>query len=254
VTFEESDSLVEQHDVLNFGVSQRLQTKRGPQGRERTVDWMRLDTDLTWVDNSEPVSSASTDRLIWSRPFVPLSVFAGPKIFYSDLDDNLGLRKFENFGPRRNYFASDYIWRVSDTTAVLSDINYDLQSGIVQQYNVGFTRLVWPNLSYYLGSRYLRRVEVLDEKGSNAFTFAATYVLDPRYTLVFSQQFDFDYGANIRSDITVIRRYHRMFCSLTLSADASLDQQSVVFSIWPQGVHELAIGSRRYTDIGGGMY
>ncbi|MHC4636464.1 MAG: LPS-assembly protein LptD [Planctomycetota bacterium] len=254
VTFEESDSLVEQHNILNFGVSQRLQTKRGPQGKERTVDWMRLDTDLTWVNNSEPASSASTDRLIWSRPFIPLSVFAGPKIFYSDLDNNLGLRRFETFGPRRNYFASDYIWRVSDTTAVLSDMNYDMQSGVVQQYNVGFTRLVWPNLSYYVGSRYLRRVEVLDEKGSNAFTFAATYILDPRYTLVFSQQFDFDYGANIRSDVTLIRRYHRMFCSLTLSSDDSLDQQSVVFSIWPQGVQELAIGSRRYTDIGSGAY
>jgi hypothetical protein len=91
----------------------------------------------------------------------------------------------------------------------------------------------------------------LDEKGSNAFTFAATYVLDPRYTLVFSQQFDFDYGANIRSDITLMRRYHRMYCALTYSADESLDSQAIVFSIWPQGVPEMAIGSRKYVGLGG---
>jgi hypothetical protein len=107
----------------------------------------------------------------------------------------------------------------------------------------------WPNLSYYIGSRYLKRFQVLDEKGSNVFTFAATYILDPRYTLVFSQQFDFDYGANLRSDITIIRRYHRLFYALTYSADESLDDQAIVFSIWPQGVPELALGPRRYSGI-----
>ena len=91
----------------------------------------------------------------------------------------------------------------------------------------------------------------MGEKGSNAFTFAATYVLDPRYTVVFSQQFDFDYGANIRSDITLVRRYHRMYCGITYSADESLDKEAIVFSIWPQGVSELAIGSERYMGLGG---
>jgi hypothetical protein len=100
-------------------------------------------------------------------------------------------------------------------------------------------------------SRYLRRIEVLDEKGSNAFTFAATYVLDPRYTIVFAQQFDFDYGANIRSDFTLIRRYHRMYCSFTYSADESLDRHAIVFSIWPQGVPELGIGNRKYMGLAG---
>ncbi|MHC4751485.1 MAG: hypothetical protein ACYTFW_16645, partial [Planctomycetota bacterium] len=82
-------------------------------------------------------------------------------------------------------------------------------------------------------------------------TVAATYVLDPRYTVVFSQQLDFDYGATVRSDITLIRRYHRLYWGLTFSADESLDQQAVVLSVWPQGVPELAIGDRRYIGLGG---
>jgi hypothetical protein len=90
---------------------------------------------------------------------------------------------------------------------------------------------------------------VLDEKGSNAFVFSASYILDERYTVIFSQQFDFDYGANVESDITLVRRYHRIFWSLTFSADGSLDRQAVVFSIWPEGVPELALGSRRYTGL-----
>jgi hypothetical protein len=122
----------------------------------------------------------------------------------------------------------------------------------VQQYNVGFSHLRWPNLEFYLGSRYLRRFDNgYGEKGSNAFTFATTYMLDPRYTLVFAQQLDFDYGATVQSDITLIRRYHRMYWGLTYSADHSLDRQAIVFSLWPQGVPELAIGKKKYMRLGG---
>ena len=111
--------------------------------------------------------------------------------------------------------------------------------------------MVWPNLSYYIGSRYLRRIDNnYGEHGSNAFTFAATYKLDPRYTLVFSQQYDFDYGASIRSDITIIRRYHRLFYAVTFRADESRDEQAVIFSVWPEGVPEIAIGPRRYMGLG----
>jgi hypothetical protein len=243
VSFAESDSVAEQRDAINVGISQRLQTKRGIGTRERTVDWMRLDMDITWVnDSSDP--PVAPDRFIWNKPFVPLLNR------YSMMVPQQDRRSSGIFGPRRNSVYGDYIWRLSDTLAVLSDMNFDIQSGVIQQFNVGVSHLRWPNLSYYIGSRYLRRVEVLDEKGSNAFTFAATYVLDPRYTIVFSQQFDFDYGANIRSDITFIRRYHRIYWGITYSADESLDEHAIVFSIWPEGVPGLAIGPRRYMGLG----
>jgi len=247
--YAESDKVAEQRDTLNLAVSQRLQTKRGSGNKQRVVDWMQLDMDVTWVNDSDDVdSSTAPDRFIWNKPIVPLRVFSAPDIFNGDLSS--GLTRFERFGPRRNYFGADYIWRLSDTTGLLSDMNFDMQSGVVQQFNIGFSHLRWPNLSYYIGSRYLRRVEVLDEKGSNAFTFAVTYALDPRYTLVFAQQYDFDYGANVRSDITIIRRYHRVYWGLTYSADESMDRQAIVFSIWPQGVPEMAIGPRRYSGLG----
>ncbi len=250
VIFEESDISVRQHDVLHVGVSQRLQTKRGPANNRRTVDWMRLDIDGTWVNHPDEVSDGmpGADRFIWNKPSIPLRVLSAPEIFNGDLIP--GLPTFERYGPRRDYFGADFVWRVSDTTAVLSDMNYDIQSGVVQQANFGFSRLVWPNLSYYIGSRYLRRTSILGEKGSNAFTFAATYVLDPRYTLVFGQQYDLDYGASIRSDISIIRRYHRANFAITFSADESIDQQSIVLSIWPQGVPEMGLGHRRLAKLG----
>ncbi|MHC4187293.1 MAG: LPS-assembly protein LptD [Planctomycetota bacterium] len=247
--YEENASEVEQLDTLNFGISQRLQTKRGSNGNERTVDWMRLDIDFTWVDDSigETDAGPGPDQFIWNKPFVPLRQMSAPEIMNGDLIQPL--QRYSVWGPRRNYFGADYIWRISDTTAFLSDLYFDMQSSDIQQLNIGISRMRWPNLSYYIGSRYLKRVQVLEEKGSNAITFAATYILDPRYTLVFSQQYDFDYGASLRSDISIIRRYHRLFYALTYSADDSLDDQAIVLSIWPQGVPEVALGPRRYTGI-----
>ncbi len=245
IGYTESDSVAEQRDVLNVGISQRLQTKRGPVDNRRTTDWMRLDMDFTWLNNSGD-SSAGADRFLWNNAFVPLANR------FSTVVPPQDRRSSSIFGPRRNYFSADYMWRLSDTTAVLSDINYDMQSGVVQQLNVGFSRLRWPNLSYYIGSRYLRRIDNgLGEEGSNAFTFAASYVLDPRYTVVFSQQYDFDYGANVRSEITLVRRYHRLNYGITLRVDESMDRKAILFTIWPEGLQELGIGQKRYMGQGG---
>ena len=245
VAYTQNESVIEQRDTLNVGISQRLQTKRGLDEKQRSVDWMRLDMDVTWVNNPGD-ETAGPDRFIWNKPLIPTINTVSRTIPLQD-------RRSSNiFGPRRNYFGADYSWLLSDTTAVLSDMNYDLKSGVVQQYNVGISHLRWPNLQYYIGSRYLRRLDNhYGEYGSNAFTFAITYVLDPRYTVVYSQQMDFDYGKTVRSDITLIRQYHRMYWGLTFSADESLDTTSITFSLWPQGVPGLAFGESRYIGLGG---
>ena len=245
VAYTQNDSVFEQRDTLNVGISQRLQTKRGLGDKQRNVDWMRLDMDVTWVNNSGD-DSAGPDRFIWNRPFIP------PINTFSQVIPLQDRRGTDLFGPRRNYVGADYSWLMSDTTAVLSDMNYDMQSGVVQQLNVGFSHMRWPNLQYYIGSRYLKRLDQGNgEYSSNAFTFAITYVLDPRYTVVYSQELDFEYGTTIRNDITLIRQYHRLYWGLTFSADESLDRQSIVFSLWPQGVPGLAIGESRYVGLGG---
>jgi hypothetical protein len=248
VAFTQSDSVVEQRDILNVGLSQRLQTKRGSGSKERTVDWMLLDTDFTWVNDSAD-TPAGPDRFIWNKPFIPLANRVSRRFGQSVIPPQ-DRRSSNIFGPTRNFFSADYLWHLSDTTSFLSDMNYDMQSGVVQQFNIGISALRWPNLSYYIGSRYLKRIDNdLGQKGSNMFTLAATYVLDPRYTAIFSQQYDFDYGLNICSDITLIRRYHRMSFALTYSVDESLSEHSVVFSIWPEGVPELTFGQRRLTRL-----
>ncbi len=255
--FTESDSVVEQRDTLNFGISQRLQTKRRAHGgnqygeRMRTVDWMRLDTDSTLVSNPASAgASTGPDRFIWSRPIVPLRVLSAPEIFSGDLINNL--HRFEMYGPRRDYFSADYMWRLSDTSVILSDINYDIQDGVVQQYNIGLAHLRWPNLSLYIGSRYLRRIQILNETGSNAFTFAATYALDPRYTIVFAQQYDFDYrgGENLVSAVSIIRKFPRWYCSVNLRYNQNDDDATILINFWPEGLKEVRLRGQAVSLLG----
>jgi hypothetical protein len=242
--YSASDDTVKQHDMIHLGLSQLLQTKRGEGDNERTVDWMRLDLGGTWFTNNDKRTDDSGPyRFLWNNPMTPLRTLAAPGILNGDLATDL--KKFETYGPYRDYFDADYSWQISDTTAFKSDAYYDIHNGTVEQFNVGFSRTRYPDLTYYIGTRYLRDVNVLKEHGSNAFVFAASYALDSRYTVAFSQQYDFEYHANIESYVTIIRRYNRMFWSLTFGTDASLDRQSVMFSIWPEGMPEMELGSKR---------
>lgn len=238
--FSASSDFVEQRDTFTLGILQRWQTKRGLGNNRRILDWMRLNLEYTKVSDNTDVKRP--DRQLWNNPFVPLSTILAPGIYNSDLGANI--RTFELFGPQRDSVNGDYIWRVSDTTAILSDFNWDVEDTTFEQFNVGISRLVWPNLSFYIGSRYLRSVEVEDRKGSNAFTFAATYKLNPRYTISFAHQYDFNRDGTIATQVSLVRKYHRLYYALTYGVDESLDRRTISLTIWPEGIGELAFGSR----------
>ena len=244
VKYVASDVVADQRDVLDFQIAQRWQTKRGLPQNRRTVNWLELNTDFVWVNESN-LESTGPDYLTWNTPFIPLVDRSARML------PPLDRRSTDLVGPRQNYASVDGIFRMTDATSVLGDSYVGMQTGTVEQSDVGFSRLCWPDLSYYLGLRYLRQFNFGTEtRSSNAVTFAITYILDPRYTLVFSNQYDYGYGANIATDLTLIRKYHRMNLALTFSVDGPQDEKRVVLGLWPEGIPELAFGLRRYMGIG----
>lgn len=262
VMYEASDDVIDMRDVFHLGVSQRWQTHRGSEDEEheRTLDWMRLDLESTWVSDDAPAADAPFDPVKQSQLYGPAAfVYNDPSIPFLRRRDN------SYFSVARDSFNAEYAWRVSDTFTLLSDANYDIDSGDLQQFNIGVSRYVYPDLSYYVGTRYLNPVVIpFDEdgdginegveQGSNAFVAAVTYRLSPRYVATFSQEYNFEFGEAIRSDLTLVRQYHRMFYALSVTLDESLDSSGVVFSVWPQGVKELAIGSRKHVGLTGSRW
>jgi hypothetical protein len=250
--YETSDDEIQQRNTADIGLLQRWQTKRGEGANQHEIDWMRWDNSFVLVQDPAPVTpgSPAPSRFIWNQPAVPLEVYSAPGIFNDDLSTiNQSLTHFEVWGPTRNTYQSDYVWRATDTLAVLSDLNYDLDSEELEQFDIGYSHLVYPHLSYYLGTRYLNRVQVLNDVGSNVITAAITYIIDPRYTITLATQYDTENNGSLTNEITIMRQYRRIYYGFTFSADASLDRQSVMLSIWPEGIPELASGSQRYAHL-----
>lgn len=254
VVYHDDDETIEMRDIVNFGVSQRWQSRRGPKDNLRSFDWMRLDIDATWLKDA-----ADSARAPLTQSTAGFRQNYGPaKFIWNDSAiPTLSRRNQYLYALMRNSVNADYMWRLSDTTMVLADMNYDTKSSVVQQLNVGVARYVHPDISYYIGSRYLRPVIIdiasdnIHEEGSNSFVMAATYALNPKYTATFAQEYNFDFGKNVKSELTILRRYHRMYYGFTFATDESLKRKSVVFSIWPQGVKELAMGRRKYIGLVG---
>lgn len=240
VGYAENDGTFEMRDVLNVGVLQRWQTKRMSEGREQSVDWIRLDTNVTWLDENDG-EEVGPGYFLWNNPSIP----------------SLLRRDNTTFGPVRNAITNEFMWRVSDTTAVLSDMHFDLGSYELQQHNIGVSRYIYPDISYYVGGRYLKNTIVdvpadgVYEKGSYSVVGAMTYRMNSRYTLVFSQEYNIEYDKNVLTEVSFIRQYHRMFYALGYSRDYSRDRETVFFSIWPEGVRELALGTRGFGGITG---
>ena len=251
VIYEPSDDVVDMRDAVHVGLSQRWQTHRGSEDNTRTLDWMRLDLESTWVSDDADSSIG------------PYQTYGPGRFVYNDPSIPFLLRRNDGyFSMARDTVNGDYLWRVSDTFSLLSDFNYDIDSSRIQQFDIGVSRYVYPDISYYVGTRYLRPVLLpVDknndgvneyfEKGSNSFVGAVTYRLSSRYVATFSQEYNFDFGKAIRSDLAVVRQYHRLFYGLSVSFDESLDRNMVMLSVWPQGVKELAVGSRKHVGLTG---
>ena len=260
VMYEASDDVIDMRDALHLGVSQRWKTHRGSGENERTLDWMRLDLESTWVSDDAPDSVSPFDPGSNNQLYGPAAfVYNDPSIPFLRRRDN------SYYSIARDTVNGEYAWRISDTFTLLSDANYDIDSGDIQQFDIGVSRYVYPDISYYVGTRYLRPIVtpidkdadgVIEdfEKKSNSFVGAVTYRLSPRYVATFSQEYNFAFGKAIRSDLTLVRQYHRLFYAMSFSIDESLDSSSVVFSVWPQGVKELAVGSRRYVGLTGSRW
>jgi hypothetical protein len=209
----------EMHGV-KMGIHQRLQTKRGPAGEERTVDWMRLDVDVAMFSRQarEPIGNG--------RMFVTNPEYSVP----------------------RDSLNAEYLWNISDTTAFLADLNWDFQSGL-DNASAGFAVQRDPRLSYYFGMRYIHHLD------SAVATAGMKYRINKKYWVELFEQYDFRYrdGVNLGTRVRIVRKFPRWNVGLTFLYDQlAQDEDSigVILAIWPEGVPEVQIGSGRMELLG----
>lgn len=196
-----------------IGVRQLWQTKRGAPENRHIADWLRLNLAVSLFDDDFTHLPAD-GRYYFSRPEYSLA---------------------------RNAVNGDAAWYISDSTILLGDFNYDIDSGDIGKANIGLTVLRDPRLKYYVGARY---VNALD---STVGTLGASYQINRKYTISAFEQYDFDFdgGENVSTSVTLTRKFPRLYVAFTFGYDKTYDDVTLMVSVWPEGIPEVRLGTSR---------
>ncbi len=214
--FDETVEGIDEIDGVALGVRQRWQTKRGGGETRRTVDFLTLDVELGLFNDAE--SDEITNGFIsFTRPENSIS---------------------------QNYLNSSLIWRVNDRTALLSELNYDLNDGEVDILNVSLVVERSPRFSYLLGYRFI------EESDSELLGFDINYRLTEKHTLAVREMYDLARGRTLDFTVALIRKFPRWFGSISFALDEPEDDFGVSVSVWPEGLPQATMGSRRFTGLG----
>lgn len=218
--YDESIDGISDIAAVQLALRQRWQTKRGGPGRWRSVDYMTFNVEANLFANQP-------DEYAFSN-------FGGPANNLQGISAN-GFRGLYFYShPEasipRNGVNTDFTWRLSDTTVLLSDFSYNLDEMDAATASVGVAARRDPRLSYFAGLRYIGEVN------STIASFAGDYKLTPKYS--FSTALAFDLGDNGRNSysVTVNRKFDRFFGTVTVFYDDQEDTSGIRFGIFPEGL------------------
>ncbi len=212
------DPDVEQLDDFSgatFGVRQRLQTKRGPVNERQVVDWITLDVEVGAFNNATN-ATFTNGFTSFTRPENSLA---------------------------RNYVNTSLVYNVNDSTAVVSEMNYDMNDGEIDVFDLSVAVDRTPRFSYLVGYRYI------EESNSNLLGIALNYQIDRKHAIALREEFDIGRGETLDFTIAYIRKYPRWYVALAFELDEAENNAGVSLSIWPEGVPKASIGSRRFTGL-----
>ncbi len=221
--------------AASFFVRQRWQTKRGGPGRWRNVDYLGLNLGVIAFANT-PDEPANADRL----------AFPG--------DDKLGPATAEGFrglffnstpeaSIPRSSIVGDALWRVSDSTILLSDFAWNIEQQSLATVSAGMLVGRGDRVNYYTGVRYIGQLD------STIASFTASYQLTSKYAINFGASVDLSNTQSKGGTITVVRRFDRFSLALRAYYDATEDQGGFEFALYPEGLSG-GVGSGQLSALG----
>jgi lipopolysaccharide assembly outer membrane protein LptD (OstA) len=212
--FDEPIDQINDITGAQLALHQRWQTKRGDAERWRSVDAFTLNLEGNFFTHK------------------PNDVLMDPTKFRG-----LFFNSMPEASIPRNSFNTDATWRVSDTTTVLGDAEYNLDKTKLATASIGLAVQRGERLSYFLGQRY---IEPLD---SNILTGAISYQLTTKYTAAFRQSFDFGQSHSVDTQFTLIRHFDRFFVEITFRYDEVGSESGFLFNVIPEGLGTRSSGS-----------
>jgi hypothetical protein len=211
--YDEDVDAVNDISAAQLGLRQRWQTKRGGPGAWRSVDFFTLNVQGNAFTNKPPDSELAPP----SRDY-DVRAFRG-LYFYSLPEASIP----------RNSINADSTWRISDQFVVLSGVEWNADQQSLATASIGAAIKQEPRITYFIGTRYI------DPLGSNITTFGTLYELSRKYTLGFSQSYDFAQANNVNSSAWLVRKFDTFATALGVMYDSTQDESSVQFNLYPNG-------------------
>ncbi len=222
------------------GLRQKLQTQRGGPGNWRTVDWIVFDVEAGFFSNKEksrPVNNTVQGERRWQR----IPAFEPPVRSNNSHGDFISSRPEDSISS--NFLATNFQYRISDSTVVIHDTVFDWNRGNMGTQNLTLAVERQPRLSYFVGWRYIHDTE------SNLLALGGNYKLSEKHIVAARELYDIEEGRNYSTEFVYIRRWPRWYTAIAVDVDRSIDNIGVNFSVWPEGAPRVGVGSKRYTGL-----
>ena len=187
--------------VLRVGVLHTLQTRRGRHSRQRTVDWLKLRTDLVLRTDD-----ADTATVI-------------PRFFDHRPEFSLG----------GDHFYAELLWAVTEAIAVTGEVTHNFESGNVVQWRLGGEMRHTDHLSTYAHYREI------DPLRSRLLTYGFSLKLTTKYQVIFSHILDFADAQSRDLRLTLDRRLPRARLQLDVAFNEIDDDTTFRLVLIPDG-------------------
>jgi hypothetical protein len=184
-----------------FGVRNTLQTQRGGPGNWRSVDFLRLDTNLVLVSGEVQTES-------------PLAHF-----FDDRPEMNLG----------NNHVFNDLAWQATDTLKVVADQDYNLDTSENERWDAGIMIDHTPRLTTFVGVREIRPVH------SMIISYGFEYTITPKWVVGFTQAFDLREGTSRSVTVHLTRRLPHWLLITMIDFDTIENSTSFGIALAPEG-------------------
>ncbi len=198
------------------GIEQTWQTKRGGPDNWRSVDLFTLNLEVGAFGNTAGRDEESNGWVNYWRP--------------------------EN-SRARNYFAAEAVYRLSDTTSLLYDFNLDLDDCSADRNNISLAVERSPRLAYIFGYRRAGDIDL------NLVGGGWNYRLNEKHLTSFRAWYDIDRGDLGEVSLAYVKKLPRWYWAIAFEYDNIDDDFSISLSMWPEGVPEWTVGSRRFTGL-----
>lgn len=199
--YDESIEGITEGTVVRAGARQTWQTMRGPEGRERSVDWLVLDTNYVWSSGDAPIESPF-GRFIESRPE----------------RSNLG-----------EFIQGEAAMLLTDAVTIVGDAVYNLDDLSLARFSTGML------IDHGYGFSTFTEYRFLNNFDSTFINLGAEYELTRKYAAAGYFVWDFDRSDIQRFGTRITRRFPQWTLTFELDLDNISDNVGIGVALRPAG-------------------